>query len=184
MNIFLDMDGVITRFVLGAQKVHDQVGTEANQWDFFKNWGISSSEFWKKINKEPNFWKELEPYDHFQDLINLIEKYDPNYKILTSPFNSPECYSGKYIWLKKHLGLDCQKRAIFTGAKEFLAAPGRVLIDDNDLNCQKWSDHGGVAILFPQPWNMAYNIRNKLDFVEKCLDAYKNLLSEDEEIGE
>lgn len=38
-------------------------------------------------------------------------------------------------------------------APRTMRRPGRVLIDDNDTNCAKWREHGGTAILFPQPWN-------------------------------
>lgn len=44
--------------------------------------------------------------------------------------------------------------------KFFLAAPDRLLIDDNDGNVDKWRSAGGKAILFPQIWNANHEWRH------------------------
>ena len=42
---------------------------------------------------------------------------------------------------------------IFTGAKKFIAGPGRWLIDDKDANVEAFRAAGGQAITVPRPWN-------------------------------
>jgi hypothetical protein len=42
-------------------------------------------------------------------------------------------------------------------SKHLMANPKHLLIDDNARNCQKFSDAGGLAILFPQRWNECYD---------------------------
>ena len=53
-----------------------------------------------------------------------------------------------------------------------LAKRGRVLIDDSDVNCEKFAAAGGTAIVFPQRWNSAHAIEGcPADHVIKLLEA-------------
>ena len=41
-----------------------------------------------------------------------------------------------------------------------MAAPGVLLIDDSDKNCEKFVQHSGHAILFPRPWNSNHKYKD------------------------
>ena len=64
----------------------------------------------------------------------------------------PSACAGKLLWLQEHVGVNCRD-FVLTPQKHLLAAPGTVLIDDDLGNCQRFTEHGGAALAFPQHWN-------------------------------
>ena len=100
MIIFLDMDGVLADFCKGAYMVHgkQQLAGQPDNWNFYKEWGMTPDEFWAAIENE-EFWANL---DRFSWTVKLYEKClelgDPMI-FLTSPCMSPYCLSGKMLWL-------------------------------------------------------------------------------------
>lgn len=179
IRIFLDQDGVVANFVKSSVAVHSQVGNcepdyVAKSWNYFtEDWGITASEFWKQIDKSPKFWHDLEPFDYFDDLINLVNDYDGNFKVLTSPANSENCYSGKFYWINKHFKFSPSKRAILHSDKSALVKDEDcVLIDDAEHNCDQWRAAGGKAILMPQQWNSNSHIEDKIGYVRSELINY------------
>lgn len=174
LEIRLDMDGVLCQFVEQSRIAHKIPldFKEADHWNYFKDWGVSGTEFWKVINEDEFFWEKISPYFWNDDLLNIVSKVDPDYMLLTSPHNHPHCYKGKCSWIQKHLGLNVPERAIFTAKKDDCASPNRVLIDDNDENCEKFIAAGGLAIVFPQKWNSnEFLVNDRLDYIETCLNV-------------
>lgn len=184
MKIFCDLDGVCCQFSKGSIDLHAELGHCAadfkpTQWDYFKDWKVdgepmTSGQFWKPIDEDPHFWKNLEPFDHFMDLKALVETFDRNYCILTSPHNADNCYLGKLHWVRNNFRFgkrQLTKRFIPFSVKEALCkGPDSVLIDDSDDNIEKWNAAGGNGILFPQPWNAnASLIGKELEYVENQL---------------
>jgi hypothetical protein len=55
-------------------------------------------------------------------------------------------------WIEKHLPA-YRRRFLIGPRKEFCAHGGSVLIDDSDKNVASFRDAGGLAILYPRPWN-------------------------------
>jgi hypothetical protein len=54
--------------------------------------------------------------------------------------------------------LDCyfpKVKRIFTREKYFCANPQTILIDDTDPKIEKFYEHGGIGVTFPQPWNQS-----------------------------
>ena len=154
MQIYLDMDGVTTNFLLGTRKIHNNFDSPAQQWDWWNDWNLTTDEFWEKIDSDLEFWYDLEPHDWLDELLIEVEKIDPEYRVLTSPRNTPQCYSGKHYWVEKYLGIVTQCRRFCPyGQKAELARPDRILIDDADHNIDSWESAGGIGVLFPQPWN-------------------------------
>ena len=54
--------------------------------------------------------------------------------------------------------------------KYLLAKPDVVLIDDQHKNIDLFREHGGQAILFPQPWNENYAITDRIGYVKSELE--------------
>jgi hypothetical protein len=124
--VFLDMDGVLVNLPEGRSVL----------------WG------------EVDFWRNLPKYPWADDLVAAITAGCKCY-ILTSIGGGACSATGKIQWLQNHYP-ELAKSAILTRRKEMLAAPGRVLIDDDPGNCQKWVERGGWGILFPHPRNAEY----------------------------
>lgn len=158
--ILFDVDGLIANFVKGACEVHGSTlhhNMKSIQWNFFETMGLTEEEFWKPCGRR--FWANLEPLADGTELLKYAETLVGANRIglLTSPCNTDGCIDGKRDWVAKHL--PDYKRRLFTGsAKELFAGPGKVLVDDNDGNADKFvfSDGkftGGRAVLVPRPWN-------------------------------
>ena len=148
--ICLDQDGVLANFAKGALHACHQPDHVITCWDFFEDFGMTIQDFWGHINAVPDFWKNLEEYSWAKDLLDLCNQTADTF-IVTSPAWSAECYSGKFEWLT-NLGVK-PSNICMIHAKYFMAAPGRLLIDDADHNVEKWTANGGEAILFPHAWN-------------------------------
>lgn len=178
IRIFLDQDGVLANFADASVKLHASISNcseeyEPSSWDYYKDWGISSNEFWHLINEKEDFWHNLEKFEYFDDLIKLIENYDPNFKILTSPTNAENCYAGKFYWLNQNFQFKVGDRAILHSDKSALVKDEDcVLIDDAEHNCEEWETAGGCAILFPQQWNSNRSVTDKVGYVKSELIKY------------
>lgn len=159
-RFFIDMDGVLSDFVGGVSKLFG-IEIDLELWDpgnyeGFAEFGISRSDLWKRINATPGFWRGLERISEGFELFNALpgEKF-----IATSPSMEPACLSEKLEWIYEHVRPGF--RNFMIGPAKYLLAGNGILIDDYDENCNRFRDAGGKAILFPQPWNSAY------DFVDR-----------------
>lgn len=152
------MDGVLCDFVGAALRVHRCEDLLANwprgEWDVAKVIGISDAEFWAGIDGDGfGFWSDLRPYPWAGPLVADLEDLGDVF-VLSSPSRSHYSAAGKVVWLQRHFPqLATPGRWIFTERKDLVAAPGRILVDDNPVNVDAWRNRGGDAALFGQPWN-------------------------------
>lgn len=175
--IFLDMDGVCADFVGAACKAHGKTTDGVDCWDFFEKWGIDEDQFWEPVNAGGReFWANLEPFEWFDELLSMVKAADRNFYVLTKPSRQASCLAGKLDWIHKHFGRNF-RNYIFSPNKTPLAAPGRLLIDDSDENCEGFSAAGGKFILFPQPWNKARDLfMPRMQWVAENLEYRKEFL--------
>ena len=167
MIIFVDMDGVLADFMGRAAKlfgttVEDM--TVPGVYNAVEGLGLSDDDMWKKIETDaPNIYDELEPYPWMDLLMRTLEGLvgQENVGILSSPASesaeqAARCVAGKVRWIWKHL--PCYYKRYFLGsAKQMLAKPDVILIDDSDKKINRWVRAGGRGILFPQRWNSLYH---------------------------
>lgn len=173
------MDGVICNFVDGIiashkwQITHDHYAT----WNHHRTMGLTDEEFWAPTN-DGIWWLQLAEYPWAKRLVSELEKRG-EVIYCTSPSTDATCASQKIQWLRDHGFMGPNENRYQLGSrKELNAGSGAILIDDSDANVEKYIEHGGNAILFPQPWNKGRSIlhRDKVDLmmylisVEKCLD--------------
>lgn len=151
---FLDLDGVLVDFVAGALKLHKHhIPYQQVRWDFYNQIGLSSeADFWKDMGYD--FWKGLDWTMEGRELLTALEDLFGRERIvlLTSPCLTPGCVDGKLEWVRKNL--PSYTRQILVGSiKQAIAAPHKLLVDDNQDNTQKFTDAGGLTVLVPRPWN-------------------------------
>lgn len=162
-HIFLDMDGVIVDFVSGVYKefgidIHSRPPTS---WSIENDIGVTERQMWSKIDGNVKFWHSLKFYEWFYDIIDVVSEYE--WSIASKPSGSSASAEGKVYWLQSMFGVEFRDYHL-TPNKKWLAASDRILIDDNDKNCNDWIEAGGYAILFPQPWNANSCLLNNKSF--------------------
>lgn len=186
LKVYLDMDGVVSNFVKAALHVHGRADYLVTNWNFFSDWGMNENDFWKPIDNTPSFWHELEPYENTLDIVELVSRYDSEYIFLTTPHNHTNSYAGKCYWLQKYFNINVSKRCIMTSNKELLCKsfPNSVLIDDSEVNCKKWTDNGGISIIYPQMWNPASMfVLKQLDYLTSMLNYLTAILENQSDLS-
>lgn len=182
--IFLDMDGVLSDFCGGVGKMFG-----VNKEELYTGWlphhenvasrlGVESGKVWARINSNPTFWSGLEPYPWVDELIEYLDK-EAGQKlfICSSPgMLSEHAINGKVAWLKKYTGSRFRKNYFFTSEKWALAAPGRILVDDDTSKCKGFQACGGQVIQFPAKWNPNKDrANNPIEFVKEELERLRSL---------
>lgn len=151
-RILLDIDGVLADFVAGVAKLHGEDPGSVCTWNFFEQWGLTASDFWTPLGRE--FWASLPLTSESMRVLEMCEAAvgKQNVALLTSPCETDGCLEGKRDWVQKCFP-DYRHRLLIGAAKEFCASPSSLLIDDHDKNCEAFIAAGGVACVFPRPWN-------------------------------
>lgn len=159
-TLCLDMDGVLADFVTGICWAHrrpDPYNDPANygKFDMDKIWGMSPRGFWC-VTEKSGFWLDLPEMPDAREIVRWsLENFgQDNVCVLTSPALSANCVPEKREWLKRHFPE--LKHVLFGSAKQFLAGPGRHLLDDRDANVEAFNEAGGTGVLLPRLWNSGY----------------------------
>ena len=135
-HLFLDCDGVLADFDLGAQK-HLGMGSA----DFEKRHG--RGEFWKRLARAPDFYGTLEEMPDAQRLFRAVKHLNPT--ILTGLPLGKWAAPQKERWAASHFpGVPI----ITTMArnKHLHMEPGDVLVDDRLNHRDLWENAGGVFV--------------------------------------
>jgi 5'(3')-deoxyribonucleotidase len=158
MNIFIDMDGVLTDWVRG---VCDLMGLDhastLEKWPrgvvgMEKVLGMTEDELWEKIQERKHFWLDLKPMLGAKELWDFCNQAGDLY-VLSSPSRDPKSASEKIEWLNAFTGEKKFRKYVFTKHKHLLAKPDAILIDDYDSNIDAFVKAGGKGILVPRQWN-------------------------------
>lgn len=178
--IYLDMDGVVARFVDGVARFFGKTEEDllplwpAGSYSIHIPLGLEDEdELWKKVDQGGwPFWASLKPYPWADRLYEELRKIAP-VVIATSPSLHPQSAYGKIAWLQKWKGKHFRDYMIVP-KKHFLARPGALLVDDSDDKVVQYRERGGPAVLFPQVWNSAHEAR-KEDAVEYVLARIEDI---------
>lgn len=157
----LDMDGVLYDFVGSACKEHNLPSpygsTNCNGvFEMETCWGMTEEQFWAPI-KTREFWEFMPKTPEADDIVNfLIGKFgEENICILSNPSAQDNSIGGKKACIKRDYPM-LAKSMLFGSAKQFLAGPGRYLVDDRDKTIIAFESFGGVGITVPRSWNRMY----------------------------
>lgn len=164
-EIYIDLDDVLNVFSNYALTFMGCEVPAYNKWpsvnfDVVENYArfkngaaITPTEFWQAIPE--HLWATVPKSpecDLFVALATNLVGMD-NVFIATSPVMDGGCHAGKWTWINDNLPSYLRRQYFITPRKVKLGAPGRLLIDDNEDNCQGFEELGGTAILVPRPWN-------------------------------
>lgn len=142
-TIFIDMDGVLTNFVKGAQDAEAIDGKKVD-WGKIHNLG---SDFWANlewVNGSKDFYKWLVQFAKEQHIELCI----------LSAVNYDAGVSGKNAWLDTHCPEISMQCRYFTKAgklKSRYAAKDALLIDDFGKNVEAFIMAGGLGVKFENP---------------------------------
>lgn len=156
-KIFIDLDGVAADFCEPVFKFFGKRFEEARgRWDLREIFGISNLDL--DFLHRDTFWEGLKVCVGAEWLIGkCISRVGiENVAFLSDPMHWRGSANGKRSWVRKHFP-GFSERLILTGAKHFLASPDALLIDDRDLNIEKFRAAGGAGILIPRHWNSEFN---------------------------
>jgi 5'(3')-deoxyribonucleotidase len=154
MNIFLDIDGVMSNW-----NEHALFTIKKEMTPSIRKWILEG----KLINKHPdideaNLFGEIEKIGvNWWANIPLLPWADQLYKMtrshgdlyfLSSPCRGSSSFSGKAEWVKKNFPKS-KDNIIITKHKHLCASYDSVLIDDRQENVDSFIRYGGYAYLFP-----------------------------------
>lgn len=154
-QVFLDLDGVIIDFHTAAIKHFGLAGKvevdDIDSWHkLIEITGLTETEFWDGIPEE--FWRDLKLLPWAKRLLSILYKYKPC--LLTCPSHNNA--GVRQDWIRRYMpDYFYANRYLIGPGKEYVARQGSILIDDSDINCEKWRAEGGTAWTFPRPWNKA-----------------------------
>lgn len=150
-KIFVDMDGVLAGFDVGARKLIEKLGLPQPPKDALD---LFPGNTYKKardyITKNPDFWLDLPPN---KDAVEAFKFSHEDTYVLSSPSWDGSA-SPKIAWCKKHLGIDTD-RIILTSNKALLADKDSILVDDQLKFCNPFAEAGGHALLVERPWSFS-----------------------------
>ena len=135
-HLFLDCDGVLADFDLGAKLV---LGMSSKAFEAKHGRG----EFWKRLARAPNFYGDLEEMADAQELFAAVKHLKPT--ILTGLPLGRWAAPQKERWAAAHFpGVPI----ITTMAREKHRhmKPGDVLVDDRENHRHLWEQAGGIFI--------------------------------------
>ena len=144
MTLYLDMDGVLADFFGGFAK---RFG--ADHWKMIENKDKAIAEL-----RGTDFFNTLEMFPSADKLVNFAMDYG-DWGICSSPLTGDRDNSAywKRVWLTRNFIMPDVSKLIFTGMKEKFATnkldgTPNILVDDKPSNIQRWTEKGGIGILY------------------------------------
>jgi hypothetical protein len=113
----------------------------------------TNSTFWDALDR--SFWATIPREEYAIQLLDYLQWRvgKENVCIASTATLSPECLAGKMDWIYSRLPRWIHRQYMFGRDKYLLARKYTLLIDDNQVNCAKFAEHGGFTCLVPRPWN-------------------------------
>lgn len=159
---YLDIDGVLADFHSATFALF---GVDADAIALIDEWDsmprvlsealgrtVTERELWSRVDHEgARFWSTLSWLPWGRELFAAVDDAGPS--VLMSSAGSPYAAAGKIQWIQHELPKAWTKRYALTTGKHHMAHSGALLIDDGQHNVDAFLEHGGMAYLWPAPWN-------------------------------
>jgi len=134
MQMFVDMDGVLTDFNTHYEAVF---GIRPDK--------LTDGVNWSAVRKEPDFYLNIPPMQDFIELWRYIAPHNPI--ILTGiPSLVPEAENNKRSWVERNINDTVMVICCRSRDKSHYCTPGDILIDDREIYRDLWIDAGGIWI--------------------------------------
>lgn len=162
-TFYFDMDGVLCDWFGSASRLHGRTPEEIEVLK--QTWpegethsenvlGIPTADFWRELQKDGHhFWANLIELDGAREIWDHAGNLGAIRRILSCPSIDPFSMSGKGEWMQRFTNDKWFRDVHLTPHKHECADIGRILIDDHEKNVDDFIAAGGLAILYPQPWN-------------------------------
>jgi len=139
-HLFLDLDGVLADFDKAAMSLMDGIKPET----FEETRG--TKEFWKRIGREPDFFRNLPMMPDAMVLYNATKHLRPT--ILTGIPSNMDAYANQKIeWVRKHFGPFQRVICCPSKKKSAFCIPGDVIVDDRTKYMHHWEEAQGRFIV-------------------------------------
>lgn len=150
MQIFVDMDGVLTNFELAY-------------YNTFGHWAKeqpSKNEFWRLVDSVPDFYYHLPLMDGAVEFFQDIEWLNPFVLTACSTKNFVNCANDKRRVIRENFSKNAFFIPMISGENKFcyMHNKGDILIDDYGRNCDAWEKAGGLAIQHDGNFNRTRNM--------------------------
>ena len=165
-QFYCDMDGVLVNLDKGFKAISG--GLSPQEYEA-KN---GPNTFWNVVNKNPNFWIELEPLPDAKVLWDYIrENFKDPVPVVLSAGQGSKIKEQKTAWIRKHIDQSVQVIIASSGVSKpqyIINRPGvkltHILLDDTSKNIDVWDnvDMHRIGILHK---NAADSIRQMKIFV-------------------
>lgn len=156
IKIFIDIDGVCAFWEKAVAQtfkidIDDPEIRKSIKDDHYKIEELcgGTAKMWEGIDKEGiEWWENIELLPWAKRLYKKCKSMSDNVAFLTSPSDNYLCAAGKVKWIKKHFKT---QNFIITPKKYFCASKDSLLIDDTKKKIKSFKEHGGHAVLWPDP---------------------------------
>ena len=118
-TVYIDLDGVIVDI--------ERYITETYKRSYIKKYGIGTI-----IDMHPEIFHNSKPMEGAVAAFRKLAQRYEVYILSTAPWDNPESWTAKRLWVEKHLGSEAYKRLILSHNKGLLK--GQYLIDDRIAN--------------------------------------------------
>lgn len=189
-TFYVDMDGVVTDLMSSIiALIYDESavkpllrGWPKGTYDMSEALGKPEERIWSAIGREGvEFWRDLSKYPWSAQLINRLQELG-DVVFLSSPSRDPKSAAGKLQWIETNFPNEARDYILAPSDHKWRAAsPTGILIDDSQDNIDDWNEHGGVGLLFPQPWNDAEEPGDRLKYV---MDQVNEVIGSKEKDGD
>lgn len=139
-TLYLDMDGVLVDIQPKVKLIRDSIVK-------FKNYNgevVDLVEEPNRVDEVPFLFANLPPMDGAIEAFKILSSKFDIYILSTAPWNNPDAWLLKRLWVEEHLGTAATKRLILSHHKNLMI--GHYLVDDRTKNGA--GDFVGEHILF------------------------------------
>lgn len=181
INFILDCDGVIADFrkhsldCIGVSE--DELGGGKDKYCFF-DWleEKKRKELFKHFERQ-DFWETIPKYPWSDMLVDFCLEHG-NVLVMTWAWDSaPGSFAGKHAWFQKHYPELPHWIGCHSASRNIAAlAPRTILVDDRQENVSAFRDAGGMAFLWPAPYNNRSHVYPKTEDVE--ISDWENIIPE------
>ena len=127
-------------------------------------------DFWNKIPRD--LWATAPLSSECQFLLDrsvqLVGR--ENVFLASTPTKDPDAHAGKVEWINTYLPKWIHRQYFITPRKWQLANSESLLIDDHDVNIEKFRAKG-QGLIVPRPWNHAHGVDTMAYLIEQLGEA-------------